>query len=671
MVKAVAHSEDGLNIARAEWWIGNDPGYGNGTRMEAADGSFKSSRVDITASIDIKEFKPGNYPIYVRSADVRGEWGSPQNTTLTVSAKELRTTLYVNTSPSGAGLSVDGDQIRRTTPVSIEDITPGKHSLTISKAGYEDRNEQVNIAAGEKKRVKYPLTQIVANQPTTLYVSTSPSGAGLSVDGDQIRRTTPVSIEDITPGKHSLTISKTGYKDRNEQIDIAPGDKKNVEYPLTQIKPERHLLRNAIVGILIVACLFVGYKIISRPKEKAQISVSTSPSGAFLIIDGQNKGQTPTTGMSVNSGTHHIVLEKNGYSRAERNISLGPGEKKRLVVPLKEIVDSAPAKQSATLLVNTSPSGAQLTVDGVEIGTTLVSGGNNQKKLGSLEQYRNMYGPSEINYSLKYPIEFNMLYELLKEKIEKKELEDTINRNASQLDDRYLEKIRFYAAPNSLEQQKQQHIDYVPILVNDTTLREGLRFFDEYKDTIMKAYSKYSVKPEDIIGVINWESRFGKYKGEYSVYKVFVGNLFNISEIENQFYVEGGYDKKDIMPRDKALTRIGKLKQGAALNLASLLKLSMEKNFNPYEIKGSWAGAIGIPQFMPSSMIYAADGDGNGEIDLNNMNDAIFSVASFLNQHSYTTKGSKYALTKYNPEEMYVRGVCLYSSGIMEKGLLY
>lgn len=295
----------------------------------------------------------------------------------------------------------------------------------------------------------------------------------------------------------------------------------------------------------------------------------------------------------------------------------------------------------------------------------------NQKKLGSLEQYRNMYEPSEINYSLKYPMEFNMLYDLLKETLEKKELEDTINRKASHLDEIYLDKIRFFAAPDSVKQQKQQHIDYVPILVNDTTLKEGFRFFDKYKDTIMKAYSKYNVKPEDIIAVINWESKFGKYKGEYSVYKVFVGHLFHISEMEKQFYVEGGYDKKNTMPRDKALSRIEKLKKGAAQNLAALLKLSIKKNFNPYEIKGSWSGAIGIPQFMPSSMIYAADGDGDGEIDLNNMHDAIFSVANFLYEHSYTTKGSKYSLTKYNPEEMYVRGVSLYSSRIMEEGLSY
>jgi hypothetical protein len=362
VVTAVAHSEDGLNIARAEWWIEDDPGCGNGTPMEAVDGSFKSSRADITASIDISKFKPGKYPINVRSADVRNEWGNPQTTTLTVLTKEQPAGLYVNTFPSDAELTVDGTKVGRT-PVSVENIALGKHSLTISKAGYENRDEQINIASGEKKSVEYKLTQIVVKQPTALYVKTSPSGAQLTIDETRVG-TTPVSVENIAVGKHSLSISKMGYKDRNEQVDIASGEKKTVEYALTQIKRDGHLLRNAIVGVLIAACLFIGYKIISKPKEKAQLSVSTSPSGASLTIDGQSIGRTPKTGISVDSGSHHILVEK-GSLRAEQDISVGPGEKKNLVVTLQK-----PRVDPAELRITTNPDKADVFVDDDRKGTT-------------------------------------------------------------------------------------------------------------------------------------------------------------------------------------------------------------------------------------------------------------------------------------------------------------
>ncbi len=289
----------------------------------------------------------------------------------------------------------------------------------------------------------------------------------------------------------------------------------------------------------------------------------------------------------------------------------------------------------------------------------------------SLNTYMSRYQRSSVDYASTYPEEFSMLYEMLKDVFSREELAAIVNKDAAELDSAHKEKMRFVAAPNSLKKQKQQHKDYIPILVNDKTVQEGLSFFNEYRDTLKRAMNTTGVKIEDIIAVINWESKFGKYRGEYSVFKVFVGNLFHLSEIEEQLYQEGAYDKENVMSREKALPRIQKLKKRAAENLAALLRLSREKSFNPYEIKGSWAGAIGIPQFMPASMVYAADGSGDGEIDLNNMDDAIFSIANFLKEHEYNTKGTKFALARYNPEKMYVEGVSLYSQKILDAGLTY
>ena len=220
VVTATAHSEDGLNIEKAEWWIGDDPGRGKGHSMEAVGRSFKSSRVDITVSIDISDFKPGSYQISVRSADVRGVWGSPQGITLIVPAKETRPP---EDKPIG----------EETKPGDAKDIL------------------------GELPPEPLPL-------------------------------------------------------------------------------PDRHGLRNAIISILIAAGLFIGYKIISNERGKAQLSISTSPSGASLIIDGKNIGQTPKTNIWLHSGKHHIVLEKEGYLRNEQEISVDPGEKKVLKVTLSQ-----------------------------------------------------------------------------------------------------------------------------------------------------------------------------------------------------------------------------------------------------------------------------------------------------------------------------------------------
>lgn len=150
-----------------------------------------------------------------------------------------------------------------------------------------------------------------------------------------------------------------------------------------------------------------------------------------------------------------------------------------------------------------------------------------------------------------------------------------------------------------------------------------------------------------------------------------MGQICYLPEIEQNHFESGAYASKKVMKRPNALKRLEKLKKKSVENMAALISMAMDKHFNFYEIQGSWAGAIGIPQFMPSSMNFAADGDGDGEIDLNNMHDAIFSVATYLAQHGYKEQGPKHAFMAYNPEEMYVRGVSLYSQKIREAGLRY
>ncbi|MBR4531945.1 lytic murein transglycosylase [bacterium] len=293
------------------------------------------------------------------------------------------------------------------------------------------------------------------------------------------------------------------------------------------------------------------------------------------------------------------------------------------------------------------------------------------QNLASIAKYLNLYGESKINYAEKCPEQIQQLASALSERMTYEELLKIINKAPSDLDGKHYTKVSDIASPQSVAKQKQAHKDYVPILVNDKTVKKGLEFFDEYRNTILKAYKETGVKPEDILGVLNWESKFGEYKGTFSVYQIFMGQICYLPEIEQNHFESGAYASNKVMKRPNALKRLEKLKKKSVENMAALISMAMDKHFNFYEIQGSWAGAIGIPQFMPSSMNFAADGDGDGEIDLNNMHDAIFSVATYLEQHGYKEQGPKHAFMAYNPEEMYVRGVSLYSQKIRDAGLTY
>jgi Transglycosylase SLT domain len=285
-------------------------------------------------------------------------------------------------------------------------------------------------------------------------------------------------------------------------------------------------------------------------------------------------------------------------------------------------------------------------------------------------QFVTVYSDGKTDLSRLHPVEFNELYLKVKNYFTRDELRTIMSKQAGiQLDEFHMKRILFVASPDSVRVQSQQHVDWVPKLVNDETLEKGVTFFQQYNATFKRAYQKTGVKPQDIIAILNWESRLGEQKGQYDIFKIFVGQAFYIDTIEKKLYEEGAYNKEGAMSRTEALKRIERIKQRALNNLAQLLIQSKQMGIDPYNVKGSWAGAIGIPQFMPASMGYAADGDGDGIIDLNTIPDSILSVATYLQRNGYHSRGSKYAFKRYNQDEMYMRGVSLYSEEVEKRGV--
>ncbi len=275
------------------------------------------------------------------------------------------------------------------------------------------------------------------------------------------------------------------------------------------------------------------------------------------------------------------------------------------------------------------------------------------------------YESSPVDLKSKYPDKYRLLYEQVKKRISKEEFDTLMSRKEGiELDERHKSKLILIVSPRSLEIQKQQHIAVIPLKVNAQTLKDGLAFFQEYEAVFKSAYEQTGVLPADIVAILNWESGLGKRRGTYSIFKIFVAQYFYLDEIEKELFDKGAYEQPGAMTRQDAMKRMVKLRKRSLSNLSQLLMQAKNMNFDPLSVKGSWGGAIGIPQFMPSSMKFARDGDNNGIIDLNTIPDAIASVAFFLKSHGYHEKGNLYAFRRYNPEAVYVQGVALYSSEI-------
>lgn len=147
---------------------------------------------------------------------------------------------------------------------------------------------------------------------------------------------------------------------------------------------------------------------------------------------------------------------------------------------------------------------------------------------------------------------------------------------------------------------------YRKIFITQQRIDGGLAFWNEHQKTLYKAEQKYGVPANVIVALLGIETNYGQAKGAYPV----MDTLTTLS-----FYYK---------PREKFFRQ----------ELTEYLLLTREQKLQPLTLTGSYAGAIGIPQFMPSTYRhYAVDYSNQGSADIvNDVDDAIFSTANFLNK---------------------------------------
>jgi len=150
---------------------------------------------------------------------------------------------------------------------------------------------------------------------------------------------------------------------------------------------------------------------------------------------------------------------------------------------------------------------------------------------------------------------------------------------------------------------------YREIFLNDKRLEQGVQFFREHRATLERAERETGVPAEIIVAIIGVETSYGRITGSYRVIDALSTLAF------------------DYPPRSEFFT--GELK--------NYLILTRQQGFDPLALKGSYAGAMGLGQFMPSSFLnYAVDFDGDGVEDIwNNPTDAIGSVANYFRGHGW------------------------------------
>jgi len=162
-------------------------------------------------------------------------------------------------------------------------------------------------------------------------------------------------------------------------------------------------------------------------------------------------------------------------------------------------------------------------------------------------------------------------------------------------------------APGATSQRSWQR--YRSRFIEPKRIEQGVAFWEQHEATLKRAEAVYGVPAEIIVAIIGVETFYGKNTGSFNAFSALATLAFHD-------------------PNRSAFFR---------KELEQLLLLARENKRNPESYNGSYAGALGIPQFMPGSWRrYAVDFDGDGVIDLaESVEDAIGSVASFLAQHGW------------------------------------
>jgi membrane-bound lytic murein transglycosylase B len=151
--------------------------------------------------------------------------------------------------------------------------------------------------------------------------------------------------------------------------------------------------------------------------------------------------------------------------------------------------------------------------------------------------------------------------------------------------------------------------EYAPQFLNSERVAAGAAFWDANASTLARAEAQFGVPAEIIVAIIGVETYWGRSVGGYRALDALATLAFDY-------------------PRRAPFFR---------RELQQLLLLAREQGRAPASLQGSFAGAMGLPQFMPGSYRnYAVDFDGDGRIDLwNSAADAIGSVANFLARHDW------------------------------------
>lgn len=214
--------------------------------------------------------------------------------------------LRVTSQPVGALVVLD-NQVQDVTPLTLQRIDPGQHLLEVRKDGYQPIHRTVSLFEGEKTTEEFKLEQLSG----LVLIHTAPPGAEVDIDG-AYRGKTPLLLTDLAMGDHAVVLRTEGFQPRQMALKIIDRVPIKLSTDLTS--------------------------------DSAKLTITSTPPGATVNLNGSTRGTTPCVVDRIPSGTVELNIIMKGCAPYRQQIVLKAGDVLDVQAPLQAL----PAALSVT-----------------------------------------------------------------------------------------------------------------------------------------------------------------------------------------------------------------------------------------------------------------------------------------------------------------------------------
>lgn len=258
-------------------------------------------------------------------------------------------TLFVNSDPSGAAISVNGTSTNLFTPATLQDLQLNQDlKITLSKPDFENYDQVVNLTSNKPQQLNSTLKKSVATSGEII-VNSSPAGASIFLNGISTGRTTPATLSNLAlQQEYTVEVQMKGFTSWKQNVRLTSPTAENLNAPLKPETPAATQQASSSAESQPVAKKTPPpvkqpvEKLIVPPVEKTppppaeqpvetprsgsgKLVIASNPAGADVFINAEHQGKTPLT-VTVPAGRVSVLVSKEGLARYSKKITVNPGD---------------------------------------------------------------------------------------------------------------------------------------------------------------------------------------------------------------------------------------------------------------------------------------------------------------------------------------------------------